>query len=444
MAESYGIEKVNFKILDDSNDDTSLEIDQIVEEFSKKHIRIEVLRRGDRKGFKAGALQAALERTEEEFIAIFDADFIPSEDFLLRTMPYFGQNDRLGIVQSRWTHLNRDYNQLTKAIALGIDVHFLIEQTGRYAAGLFQNFNGSGGVLRKKAILGAGGWQSDTLAEDLDLSYRMQNRDYQILFLKDLNCPGEIPPTVPSFKKQQGRWACGSLRTAKKILPTLLLNRKIGWKQRLQAFIHLTSYLLHPLMLLSFILICLVTLIGVNNVTVSNSNFLILFDIYRGAIITTTAITIKYLVWGLLLAAIVICTAAPWISMIVILKSQNLSVKRNLISLLITFLLGFGISLNNTIEAGKALLTNRNWEFSRTPKYANLINEQDWKMRKYQIPLDFTWILEFSLICLGGIAIGIATLHSNIGGLLILVPCTVAYAFVFFLTIIQSRKEKAS
>ena len=251
MAETYGIEKVSIQILDDSDDDTGLEVDQVVEEYSKKHLRIKVLRRGSREGFKAGALQAALEQTEEEFIVIFDADFIPPADFLLHTMPYFVQDERLGIIQSRWAHLNRDYNLLTKAIALGIDVHFLIEQTGRFATGHFQNFNGSGGVLRKKAVLEAGGWQADTLAEDLDLSYRMQNRGYQVLYLKDLQSPGEVPPTVPSFKKQQGRWACGSLRTARKILPTLLHNRELGWKQRLQAFIHLTGYMLHPLMLFS-------------------------------------------------------------------------------------------------------------------------------------------------------------------------------------------------
>lgn len=444
MAESYGIEKVNIKILDDSTDDTSLEIDKIVEEYKQRHLNIQVLRRENRKGFKAGALQAGLQQTKEEYIAIFDADFIPAPDFLLRTLPYFMQDETLGIVQSRWTHLNRDYNTLTKAIAIGIDVHFLIEQTGRFAAGVFQNFNGSAGVLRKSAILEAGGWQSDTLAEDLDLSYRLQNHGYKILFLKDLLSPGEIPPTVPSFKKQQGRWACGSLRTARKVLPNVFKNRQLGFKIRLQAFIHLTGYFLHPLMLFSFLLICAVTLLKVKNVGLSNSNPIPLPGKLQGIAGLPAVEILGYLGWNILLLGIVICTIAPWISMIVSLKSQNISVVRNLVSLLITFLLGFGISLSNTIEAGKALLTNRVWDFTRTPKYADLQKKPDWKKQKYQVPLDFTWILELALICLGGISIGIGILNLNYSALAILIPYTAAYLFVFSLTVFQSRKEKGA
>ena len=186
MAEAYGIDRVNILILDDLDDETASEIDRVVDEYKKKDFRMEILRRGSRLGFKAGVLEVALEKTPEDFVAIFDADFCPPADFLIRALPYLIQDEELGIVQGRWGHLNRNYNIQTKAIALAIDVHFLVEQTGRYAAGLFQNFNGSGGVLRKKAIIEAGGWQADTLAEDLDLSYRMQLLTYRILYLKDL------------------------------------------------------------------------------------------------------------------------------------------------------------------------------------------------------------------------------------------------------------------
>ena len=205
-------------------------------------------------GYKAGALQIALQNTDAEFIAIFDADYTPRSDFLLRTIPYLLQDDQLAIVQSRWTHLNRYFNRVTSAVAIGIDVHFMVEQTGRYASKCFQNFNGSGGVLRRSALVEAGGWQADTLAEDLDASYRMQMKGYHILFLKDLTSPGEVPPTVPSFKKQQARWANGSLRTARKLLPSILPNPKIKLYQRLEAFIHLTGYMLHPMMFVSFLL----------------------------------------------------------------------------------------------------------------------------------------------------------------------------------------------
>jgi cellulose synthase/poly-beta-1,6-N-acetylglucosamine synthase-like glycosyltransferase len=291
-------------------------------------------------------------------------------------------------------------------------------------------------------MLEAGGWQADTLAEDLDLSYRIQNLGYNILYLKDLQCPGEIPPTVPSFKKQQGRWACGSLRTARKLLPDLLHNRTLNWKQRLQAFIHLTGYMLHPMMLFSFILICALTLHGMENDIQLTSLFQSGFS--EETIRTAGALAIQYLVWEILIVMIAICAVAPWASAVIALKTQNQPITRNLSSLLILFLLGYGVSLSNTIEAGKALLTNHNWAFARTPKYATVQNKGDWKTKNYQTPLDFVWALELALVILGGATIGFSIRHSNFGILLFLFPYTAAYAFVFALTIIQSRKGKIS
>jgi cellulose synthase/poly-beta-1,6-N-acetylglucosamine synthase-like glycosyltransferase len=443
MAKAYGLEKVRILILDDSDDDTILEVDKVVEEYQKQHFRIEVLRRGSREGFKAGALQAALNRTEEEFIAIFDADFVPSADFLLRTLPYFAQNECLGIVQSRWAHLNRDSNLLTQALSHAIDVHFLIEQPGRYAAGIFQNFNGSGGVIRKKAVLEAGGWQADTLAEDLDLSYRMQILGYRILYLRDLVCPGEIPPTVPNIKQQQGRWACGAMRTARKILPGLLHNRNIEFKQRLQAFIHLTGYMIQPLMVLSFVLSLLGALLGVKIFDSPPINSLIstyeTFFVTKGAAI----IFLQNLAWLSLTPLIALCTLAPWISLVSILKMQHLSLVRNLASLLVLLLLCLGISLSTMRGVGRGLFTNRAWEWTRTPKYTDLKNNQDWRQSKYQIPLDRLWILEFVFVMLGLWAIATAMQHMDFNVLLILVPFTLGYIFVFFFSILQSRTAKA-
>jgi cellulose synthase/poly-beta-1,6-N-acetylglucosamine synthase-like glycosyltransferase len=444
MAESYGVERVRILILDDSNDDTIPEVDSVADDYEKKGFRIEVVRRGNRQGFKAGALQAALDKTPDEFIAIFDADFIPPADFLNRTLPHFVQDEHLGIVQSRWYHLNRDYNTLTRAIAIAIDIHFIIEQTGRYADGLFQNFNGSGGVLRKKAILEAGGWQADTLAEDLDLSYRMQLLGYRVLYLKDLKSPGEIPPTIPSFKKQQGRWACGSLQTAKKILPHLLRKPELGVKKRLQAFIHLTGYIIHPLMTISFLLTCLATILSLNGslthqayISYPASGSLE----FAGAI---AAFSLQSATWMFLGPLIILCTIAPWISSISTLKVEKLSIFRNLSSLLVLVLLGFGVSLSNTLEAGKALFSNRTWEFTRTPKYADLQNKEGWRARKYQIPLDPIWTLELAFACTGAVAIGFAIWHSNYSVLLILIPFTIAYFFVCFLTVLQSGRRKIS
>ncbi len=443
MAETYGMEKVRILILDDSDDDTVLEVDKVVEEYKKQHFQIEVLRRGSRDGFKAGALQAALNRTEEEFIAIFDADFVPSADFLLRTLPYFAKNECLGIVQSRWTHLNRDSNLLTQAVSHAIDVHFLIEQPGRYAAGVFQNFNGSGGLLRKKAILEAGGWQADTLAEDLDLSYRMQILGYRVLYLRDLVCPGEIPLTIPNIKQQQGRWACGALRTARKILPGILQNRKVGLKQRLQAFIHLTGYIIQPLMVISFVLSLLAALWGVNIFRTPQLNPLISAYGTFSATKASAIIFLQNLVWASFAPLIVLCTLAPWISLVSTLKIQNLSLVRNLASLLVLLLLSFGISLSTMRGVGRGLFTNRAWEWTRTPKYADLQNKQAWRQSKYQVPLDPLWILEFVFVMLGIWAIGTAIQHMNFNVLIILVPFTLSYGFVFFFSILQSRKVKA-
>lgn len=444
MAESYGLDRVKIVIIDDSDDETAGVIDQEIAAYQAKHVEIEVLRRNSRQGYKAGALQAALERTEEEFIAIFDADFTPPPDFLVRSMPFFLQNERLGIIQSRWTHLNRNYNVLTQAIATGIDVHFMIEQTGRYATGSLQNFNGSGGIIRTEALRQAGGWQSDTLSEDLDASYRVQMLGYKVLYLNDLECPGEIPPTVPSFKKQQGRWANGSLRTAKKLLPALLTNRDFGFMQRLEALIHLTGYMVHPLMFTSFFLTCLAVLLRVDIFHFEKVVYDLELSGLFGSFNAQNTLSFRYLIWSLVGLLIVLCTIAAWIPPLVALKQQPLSLWRKLYNFVILFFLGCGVSLSNTIEAGKALLTNRDWVFKRTPKYDLKYRKENWQNKSYQVSLDFECFLELIFVVLGGVSIGFSVWTSNFGALLILVPFTAAFAFVFSLTILQSRHEQGA
>jgi cellulose synthase/poly-beta-1,6-N-acetylglucosamine synthase-like glycosyltransferase len=441
MAEAYGLDKVSILVLDDSDDDTTLEVSAVVGEYVSQGVQIEVLPRGSRQGFKAGALQAALDRTNEDFIAVFDADFVPPADFLVCSVPFLVQDRHLGIVQSRWAHLNRDYSPVTRAIAIGIDVHFFVEQAGRYATGLFQNFNGSGGVLRRKAMLQAGGWQSDTLAEDLDLSYRIQLKGYNVLYLRDLESPSEIPPTVPSFKKQQGRWACGSLRTAKKILPRLLADPHLGLKKRLQAFIHLTGYLIHPLMFFSFILVSLAALLSVDTFRIASPASLFQFGFGAHELRTMAPIVLQNLVWGILGLLIVLCTLSAWVSPVSVLRAQKQPVSRNIATLCVLYLLGCGVSLNNTIEAGKALFSGREWEFKRTPKYAVTSGKRDLKHMRYQVPLDLVNLLELALTCIGMTSIATAARNSNYGVLVILIPFTLAYAFVFSLSVWQTRRE---
>lgn len=440
MVEQYGVHDAEIIILDDSNDDTVQLVDEIVSEYQQKNFHILAQRRPDRQGFKAGALQIALENSQADFIAIFDADYTPPSDFLLRTIPYLLQDEKLAIVQSRWTHLNRNYNRVTSAVAIGIDVHFFVEQTGRYATKCFQNFNGSGGVLRKSALLEAGGWQADTLAEDLDASYRMQMKGYHVLFLKDLHSPGEVPPTVPSFKKQQARWANGSLRTARKLLPSILPNHQFKFYQRLEAFIHLTGYMLHPMMFISFLLASFGTIFEVDTFLV-HSHMLTPFGGAYAAFDPITASKVHDLSWGALDALILLSMMAAWLSPLVTLKLQKLSIRKNLPGLLVLFLLGSGISVSNTVEAVKALLTNRNWEFKRTPKYANLQSKEGWRSRRYQVPLDFVFLLELASVCLGLIATVIAIIHNHYTVLVILVPYTTAYIFITYLTYQQSRPQ---
>ena len=440
MVEQYGIDNAEISILDDSNDDTVRLVDDIVSEYSDKNFHIHAQRRPDRQGYKAGALQIALENSKAEFIAIFDADYTPPSDFLQCTIPYLLQDEKLAIVQSRWTHLNRYSNRITSAVAIGIDVHFFVEQTARYATKCFQNFNGSGGVLRKSALLEAGGWQADTLAEDLDASYRMQMQGYTVLFLKDLPSPGEVPPTVPSFKKQQARWANGSLRTARKLLPSILPSQKYKVYQRLEAFIHLTGYMLHPMMFISFLLASFGTIFEVDTFLV-HSHMLTPFG---GAFTTFDPITARNvhdLSWGALDTMIILSMVAAWLSPLVTIKLQKLSIRKNLLGLLVLFLLGSGISVSNTIEAIKALFTNRQWEFKRTPKYANIKGKEGWRNRSYQVPLDFVILLELASVCLGLVATVIAIMHAHFAVLAILVPYTTAYIFISLLTYQQSRPQ---
>jgi cellulose synthase/poly-beta-1,6-N-acetylglucosamine synthase-like glycosyltransferase len=445
MASYYGREKVRIMILDDSNDDTVQEVDDIVAETTRNGFHVEVLRRDNRQGFKAGALKNALSYTSEEYIALFDADFIPESDFLNRTVPYFTQDDCIGIVQSRWCHLNRDYNLLTFAVAIGIDIHFWVEQPARYVNGLYQNFNGSGGVLRKKAILDSGGWEADTLTEDLDLSYRMQLNGYRILYLRDIDSPGEIPPTVPSFKQQQGRWANGSMRTARKILPTILRNNKLDFKHRFQAFVHLTGYLIHPLMIVSFILACIGTFANLNNLLAAQA---LLFphpyalDPSIGAA-ALALYTFERSAWTILGPLIVLCTIAPWISTFAILRFEKFPFLRNLLGFLVLLLLGFGLSISNTFEIFKGLFSKRSWEFVRTPKYANLENSTGWQKRKYQTPFKPVWAVEFIFVVMGLAAITYAIVQKNMSGLPVLIPFTTAYLFIFTQTILQSRRRPA-
>jgi len=243
----YPRELLEVQVLDDSTDETCDIARACVERHRVFGLNIHYLHRAKREGYKAGALAAGLERSSGEFVAIFDADFVPARDFLRRTLPYFADS-QVGVVQARWTWLNRGYSLLTRVQAILLDGHFVIEHGARSRRGAFFNFNGTAGIWRRAAIEDAGGWRPDTLTEDTDLSYRAQLRGWHFIYLPDVVCPSELPVEMNSFKTQQARWATGLLQTAHRILPDVLRSRQ-PLHVKVEAFFHLTASICYPLML---------------------------------------------------------------------------------------------------------------------------------------------------------------------------------------------------
>src|SRR5215204_7408862 len=233
----YPKELLEIQVLDDSTDETTDIAELAVRRHAARGFNIHYLHRVDRTGYKAGALEAGLKQSTSGFVAIFDADFIPPVDFLKRTLPYFETDPKIGMVQARWGHINQDYSLLTKIQSILLDAHFVLEHGGRNRSGCFFNFNGTAGIWRREVISDAGGWQHDTLTEDLDLSYRAQLRGWRFVFLPDLVAPAEVPVEMNSFKSQQHRWAKGSIQTCMKLLPMILRsNQPLSVKA--EAFFH--------------------------------------------------------------------------------------------------------------------------------------------------------------------------------------------------------------
>ncbi|MBC7926364.1 MAG: glycosyltransferase [Bryobacteraceae bacterium] len=242
----YPWDRLQLQVLDDSTDETHPFTEGLVARWQALGYPIEYKHRTNRHGFKAGALQEGLETATGEFVAVFDADFIPPPDFLRRTMDYFTDPD-VGVVQTRWTYLNRHYNILTEVEAMLLDGHFVLEHGARYGSGLFFNFNGTAGILRKCMIHDAGGWQHDTLTEDSDLSYRAQMKGWKFVYIPGVECPSELPVEMHGFQVQQSRWSKGLTQVALKLLPSILRS-KLPRRVKFEAFMHLTPNISYPLM----------------------------------------------------------------------------------------------------------------------------------------------------------------------------------------------------
>jgi cellulose synthase/poly-beta-1,6-N-acetylglucosamine synthase-like glycosyltransferase len=324
---------------------------------------ISCIRRNNRKGFKAGALYYGMSRCKGEFLAIFDADFVPPVDFLVKSIPFFLNNDELGLVQARWGHLNRRHSLLTRAQSIGIDGHFMIEQSARNGGGLYMNFNGTAGTFRKQAIIDGGGWQWDTLTEDMDLSYRIQFAGWKTQYLPELVVPAELPEDIRAFKSQQFRWAKGSIETALKLFPAIAKS-PIPWFQKLQAYFHLTHYLVHPMM----IILALLALPVMK--AIDKGPGPILFSIL-----------------ALILLFSMIAPSALY------MVSQRASYKNwfsRIIFLPILTIVGTGIALSNTRAVIEAVIGYRT-EFVRTPK------KGDAQVKKYAYKLPVSALLELAL-----------------------------------------------
>jgi cellulose synthase/poly-beta-1,6-N-acetylglucosamine synthase-like glycosyltransferase len=368
MDLDYPKELLEVQVLDDSNDETREVARAAVELYRGRGHDIVYLPRDHRRGFKAGALQAGLERARGGFLLILDADFVPPPDLIRRCLPHFSCAD-VGLVQARWDHLNRDFSLLTRIQSIFLDGHFVIEHTARNRSGRFFNFNGTAGIWRRRCLEEAGGWQSDTLTEDLDVSYRAQLAGWRFVYLKDVAVPAEVPVDMNGFKTQQHRWTKGSVQTGRKLLPAILRSA-FPWKVKVEAFFHLTNNFSHLLVVLLALLIVPAIVIreqiGWQKLVVFD------FPLFFGATFSFIAFYVS--------------------SQREIGKSWRPALKY------MPFLmsLGIGMSLTNVRGVIEGLV-NRPAEFTRTPKYRIEGIAGDWRTKKYRATSHFSLTAEILL-----------------------------------------------
>jgi cellulose synthase/poly-beta-1,6-N-acetylglucosamine synthase-like glycosyltransferase len=382
-------ERLEIQVLDDSDDATVEVVDTTVAELRAEGVTIEVLRREQPVGYKAGALAAGMTTARGAYVAIFDADFCPAPDFLRRTVPYLLEHPELGMVQARWGHLNAEASLMTRVQALILDAHFTVEHLAREHAGLLTNFNGTAGVWRRAAIEDAGGWQSDTLTEDLDLSYRAQVRGWRVRYLPDVVVPAELPPLVTAFKAQQERWATGAFQCLRKLAQPILRSQHLTPAQKLMGLLHLSGYANQPLLLLMILL----TL----PMVFTNPSFAD-FTIWLGTLASIPALL--YLLGQMHLYR-------DWLRRIWIYP--------------VLMFLWIGLAWSLSLAACRGLLR---WggTFVRTPKYG--ITDGGWKASAYRPGVNATWVGELLIGIYVCVAIWVAVRleHSH------LIPLALGYA----------------
>lgn len=403
----YPKEKLEIQVLDDSTDETVEICRNIVEEFQAKGYDIQHIRRGSREGYKAGALKYGLTVAKGEFVAIFDADFVPNDDFLQKTIPHF-KNPKIGCVQTRWEHLNENYSFITRAQALALDGHFVMEQQVRNKAGFFINFNGTAGIWRKDTIIDAGNWQADTLTEDLDLSYRAQLKGWEFLYLNHVTSPAELPADINALKTQQFRWTKGAVETAKKMLPTVL-KAKIPFRLKTECFVHLTSNIVFPFIII--VALMNVPIVFIKNQVGGYDNYYTLLSVF------------------------VLATVSTFLFYMYAQRAIHLDWRKRLL-LFPLFLAGsMGLAVNNTKAVLEALF-NKKSGFARTPKYKIVSNEDEWKKKKYvQRKIDPTIFVELFLAIYFIVGIGISAYYLEIAAIPFQLMFLLGFGTVGFLSL---------
>ena len=418
----YPTDKLEIQVLDDSTDDSIDLSSRKVAEYQLQGVNINLIRRPERVGFKAGALAYGLDRAVGDFVAIFDADFVPDPDFLLKTIPQF-EDPGVGIVQTRWTHLNEDYSLLTQLQAFGLNAHFFIEQGARNAADFFMNFNGTAGVWRKKAIYDAGGWSSDTLTEDLDLSYRAQLKGWKFIYREDIGSPAELPVAMAALKSQQYRWMKGAAECARKIMINVLQAPGVPLVNKVHAFFHLFS---SSTFLLVFILAALS--VPVLYIRSTHPEWALAYYL------------INFFQYNLLI--LLLFYAIPfWRS------HQQLRPGASIMQFLGRFLayssLMMGLSLHNSIAVIEGFM-GRKTPFVRTPKFNVANGSASWRTNVYMTQgLPWLTLLEggMMLYFVGGIGLGVYL--SDYRMLFFHCMLTAGFGMVFVYSLLHTVRQSA-
>lgn len=407
----YPREKLEIQVLDDSTDETQGICRRKVLELAKRGFDIHYIHRDDRTGFKAGALENGLRHARGEFALVFDADFIPQPS-MLREMIHHFTDEKVGMVQARWGHVNRDYSRLTEVEAIMLDGHFVIEHTARYRSGRFFNFNGTAGMWRIKTIGDAGGWQHDTLTEDMDLSYRAQLRGWQFIYLPDIEAPAELPVEMNAFKSQQFRWAKGSIQVAKKLLPKILRS-DVPFRVKMEAFFHLTNNFAYPLLLL-------LSLLLLPNLMVRTHHgwrevLLLDLPLFFG---TTMSVVSFY-----------------------ILAEREVGSRgwKNVLKRLPLMLsIGIGLCINQSRAVFEALL-GRETEFVRTPKHGVAVRGESWHEKRYRSVKNLVPYFELFMAAYFTAAIAVAVHGGHFVSMPFLLLFLVGFLYVGTLSVYQRR-----